>query len=247
MTTVQSIYDYLDSIAPFDTQVKHDNCGLLIGDKSAEVKKIIVCLDVTSDIAKEDCDLIISHHPLMYIPVQKITSGDPIHTLIQNNTNFIAAHTNLDIADNGVTDEMLVRLGFPKSDETITDFGKITELEKPISATELAEKCKTAFDCSVIRYVDNGKPITRIGVCSGGGGDLVETALEKGCDAYICGDLRWNSMVYAYNFGLTLIDAGHFHTEDIICEVLVKKLKTQFPELIIEKSKYSKDLCSYVA
>jgi len=249
MITIIDIYSYLDKIAPFKTQDKTDNCGLLIGDMNAKVDRILICLDVTNAVVKEavekNIDLIIAHHPLMYFGVKKLLKPDPIHSLIKNNINFIAAHTNLDVADGGVTDLMLTKLGLPKSDVNIDYFGKIVEADKPISSKELAEKCKVAFNCTVVKYVDGGKPISKIGVCSGSGSSLVETAIELGCDAYICGDLRWDRMIHAANYGLTLIDAGHFHTEDIFCEDLVERLRKEFPELDIEKAKNSIDICEY--
>ena len=257
MVAVHNIYDYLDKIAPFKCQDSTDNCGLLVGDFDSKAEKILVCLDVTNEVineaAKKRAELIIAHHPLMYRPVKKIMSNDPVYALIRNNINFIAAHTNLDIADGGITDLMLELLGFLPSDVVIgglrtgdAEYGKIAELDSPLTAKELAEKCKSAFSCTVVKYVDGGKPIKRVGLCSGGGGDLAEKALSMGCDAYICGDLRWDRHIFAKNCGLTLIDAGHFHTEDIFCADLVKKLKNEFPGLDVKKADNSVDVCDYV-
>jgi dinuclear metal center YbgI/SA1388 family protein len=257
MTTVNDVYNYLNKIAPFATAMKSDNCGLLIGDSSAEVKRVLICLDATNAVIDEavakGADLIIAHHPLMFFGVKKLMKADPEYKLIASGINFIAAHTNLDIAVGGVTDLMLVRLGFPASNQVIgslkpgdTEFGKITDLDSPLAAAELAAKCKSAFGCTVVRCVDSGRAIRRVGVCSGAGNDLVELALEKGCDAYICGDLRNDRLVFAANFGLTLIDAGHFHTEDIFCEDLAARLRGEFAGIEAEKADNSKDVCCYV-
>jgi dinuclear metal center YbgI/SA1388 family protein len=257
-TTVQDIYKYLDTVAPFSTQMKSDNGGVLIGDATAQIKHILVCLDATVAVVEEavqqNAGLLIAHHPLMFFGTKKVLKGDPVFALIANNINFIAAHTNLDIAKGGITDLMLTHLGFPASDTVIgtlkagdTEFGKITDLPSPITAVELARKCKSAFNCTVVRYVDGGKPVQRVGVCSGAGDDLAELAYTKGCDAYICGDIRNHTTIFAANHGLTLIDAGHFHTEDIFCEDLAARLKSAFPEITVEKAKNSKDVCSYVA
>jgi len=256
MITVSNIYDYLNKLAPFESQDKTDNTGLIVGNLNAAVKKVLVCLDVTNAVVAEavekDVDLIIAHHPLMYYGVKRIMHNDPVYALAANGISFIAVHTNLDIAKDGVTDLMLTRLDFPPSDVVIgglkpgdTQFGKITELPTPISAKQLAERCKAAFGCTVVRYVDGKRAIKRVGVCSGGGSGLVELALEKGCDAYICGDLRWDRMIFADNYGLTLIDAGHFHTEDICCSDLVEKLQGKFTETDFSKSVNSIDVCSY--
>jgi dinuclear metal center YbgI/SA1388 family protein len=257
MITVRDIYDFLNKIAPFESAMKSDNCGILVGDENAAVKKILVCLDATNTViheaAEKNADLVIAHHPLMFFGTKKILKGEPVFALAANNINFIAAHTNLDISDGGITDLMLTLLDFPPSGTVIgslkagdTQFGKITDLSAPITAQELAEKCSAAFGSTVVRYVDSGKPIRRVGVCSGGGSDLVELALEKGCDGYVCGDLRHDRMVHAANHGLTLVDAGHFHTEDIFCADLVTRLQTEFAGITVEKAATALDVCRYV-
>jgi dinuclear metal center YbgI/SA1388 family protein len=248
--TVQQIYDYLDQIAPFEAADKSDNSGLLVGDPNAEVKRIMVCLDITHDVineaAEKQVSLIISHHPQMYKPIKRIRSGDPVYALVKNGINFIAVHYNMDVASGGTTDIMLRLLGFPENGEVLDYFGKVVDLDSPLTARELAEKCKSAFGCTVVRYVDSGKPVRKLGICSGGGDFLVETALERGCDAYICGDVKWSNMIFAKNYGLTLIDSGHFHTEDVFCADLVGRLRGKFPQIPVEKSTNSIDVCKYV-
>jgi dinuclear metal center YbgI/SA1388 family protein len=244
------IYNYLDKIAPFNTQSSSDNSGLLIGDTDREIKKISVCLDATNAVIeqaiKDKVELIISHHPLMYRPIRRVADNDPVCRLIRGNIALIAAHTNLDTAIGGITEQMLVKLGLPPSDNDIDYFGRIAELDESVSADELAKKCKTAFDYTVVRYVDGGRPIKRLAVCSGSGGDLLDTVIEKGCDGFICGDLRHNHMVQASNCRLTLIDAGHFHTENIFCDDMVQQLQQQFGDkIIVEKSVKSVDEVKY--
>jgi len=255
--TIGEIYKFIDEIAPFKNQSGSDNSGLIVGDYTTKVKKILVCLDVTNDIvseaAKKSADLIIAHHPLMYRPISKISENDPLHALVRNNISLIAVHTNIDVASDGVSDLMLKKLGFQKSSKAILPisdegigYGRIVELSTPISAGELAEKSKKAFDCTIVKYVDSGKPISKIGVSSGSAAESVEAALEAGCDAFICGEVKYDRMLFAKDRGLTLIEAGHFHTEDIFCEDLVERLKQQFADVTIEKATNSIDVCSYV-
>ncbi|MCL2821402.1 MAG: Nif3-like dinuclear metal center hexameric protein [Oscillospiraceae bacterium] len=255
--TIREIYDYLDEIAPFANQSGSDNSGLIVGDYDMPVKKILVCLDVINDVVREAAekgvDLIIAHHPLMYRPISKISLNDPLHTLIRNKINLIAIHTNIDVAFGGVSDLMLKKLGFPQSNKAIIPinseglgYGRIIELNSPISAEDLAEKSKNAFNCTIVKYVDSGKPITKIGVSSGSAAESVEEALHAGCDAFICGEVKYDRMLFAKDHGLTLIEAGHFHTEDVYCEDLVDRLKTKFTGIEIEKAKNSIDVCDYV-
>ncbi|MCL1866582.1 MAG: Nif3-like dinuclear metal center hexameric protein [Oscillospiraceae bacterium] len=255
MTTVREIYDYLDKTAPFANQDKSDNSGFLIGDFGANVDKVLVCLDATNKVIDEakakSSDLIIAHHPLMYRPVSRIMRGDPIYSMIAGGINFLAYHTNLDMAVG--CDLMLSALSLPASDEVIeqmnpdgSGYGKVAELDSPISAEELAVRCSTKLECNSVRYVDGGKPIRRIGVCTGGGGDLTELAMAMGCDAYICGDLRHDRMTFAANHGFTLIDAGHYRTEDIFCGYLTELIGGKFPNISVEEAVNCVDVCKYV-
>ena len=254
--TVSELYCFLDEIAPFDQQDRSDNSGLLVGDCKAEVRKVLVCLDVTNKVVSEAVEkgvcLIISHHPLMYRPISKISSSEPLHALVRNNISLIAAHTNLDVAVGGIADLMLLRLGFPKSSIVVspmgggeTGYGRITELSSPVFAKDLAEKCRAAFGCTVVRYVDSGKALSRIGVSSGKASDSIEDALHAGCDAFICGEVSHDRMLFAADHGLTLIEAGHFHTEDIYCEDLVDRLRSRFEGIVFEKAVSSVDVCEY--
>jgi len=255
--TIREIYNYINEIAPFKNQSSSDNSGLIVGDYNSPVKNILVCLDVTNDVVdeaiKKGADLIIAHHPLMYRPISKISGYDPLHALIRNNIYMIAVHTNIDVAFGGVSDLMLEKLGFPESNDAILPisdegigYGRIISLSTPISAKDLAQKCKVAFECTIVKYIDAGKPISKIGVSSGSAADSVDVALEVGCDAFICGEVKYDKMLFAKDHGLTLIEAGHFHTEDIFCEDLVNRLKTKFNEIKIEKAECSVDVCDYI-
>ena len=79
MTTVKNIYDYINSIAPFDTQEEWDNAGFLVGEFRKEVKRAVICLDAVKDIcaysAEVNADLIISHHPIIFNGVKHLTKG----------------------------------------------------------------------------------------------------------------------------------------------------------------------------
>jgi len=255
--TVREVYDFIDKFAPFQNQMNSDNAGFLIGNGEAEVKKVLTCLDVTSKVACEAAEsgvnLIVSHHPLMYPEAPtSIMSDNPIHILIRNNINLISAHTNTDVAFGGLPDLMLKLLDFPESEAVIhpfnsdgTGFGRAVKLKSHISAKELAEKCKAAFNCTAIKYTDGGKPILKVGLTSGSGAQLVERAHSMGCDAFICGDLKHSSYVYGSNYEMTVIDAGHFHTEDIFCNYMIEKLKSEFKTMDVEKATNCIDVCEY--
>jgi len=251
--TVNEIYTYLETIAPFKYQESYDNSGFLIGEGDAEVTGICLCLDITPGIITEahekDANLIISHHPVIFKAVKNVMAGTPVHKLIKHDINAICAHTNFDVAV--MSDIMLALLEFPKSDEVIeiiaadgAGFGKVVQV-LPLTADELANKCKTVFGSAFVKYTDAGKPLARIGVCSGSGGDAIDFAAEKNCDALITGEVKHSDMIKAHNIGLTLIEAGHYHTEIILCDFLKAEIHEQFPQIPVFIAENSRDICKY--
>ncbi len=255
--TVQDIYDYLDIIAPFKRQASSDNCGLNVGSFKKEVCKIGLCADVTVDVIEEckskSIDLVISHHPIIFNPLKTLEAEDVVYKLVQSGVSHIASHTSYDVTEGGLSDIMLELLGLPASKEIISaqnsdgsGYGRISVTQNEFTASELVEKCKQAFSCTSVRYYDAGIKIRRIGVCSGGGSSELENAIEQKCDAYITGDVKWSAFVHAKNMGITLIDAGHFHTENTICVALKKQLDNKFKEIETIILDSSKDLCSYL-
>ncbi len=257
---VFDIYRYIDSFAPFHTQDDFDNSGLLVGDGTEEVTAAAVCLDITNDVIEEvrekGAQVIVSHHPVIFHKPASIGSASPVWRLIRYGIAAVCVHTPLDMAADGISDQMYRLMGFgdPSKAEVLhlirrnegIGYGKIAVLKAPVSARELAEQAKKAFDCSCVRYTDGGRPIRRAAVCSGAGNDEIYTCMEKGADALITGDVKWHGFVDAKNAGLTVIDAGHYHTEKIACAPLARKLAARFPEARFFVPDASADVCRYL-
>lgn len=112
---INDIYKFIDKIAPFETAMEFDNCGLLVGDKDRTVGKVILSLDITKEVVeeatKEGAELIISHHPVIFNPIKRIDSTSVVHSLCRNNISAICAHTNLDMANEGVNYSLAKRIG----------------------------------------------------------------------------------------------------------------------------------------
>ena len=115
MVTVSDVFDFINQIAPFETQESWDNSGLLIGSRTSAVRKIAVCLDVTNDTVSKahdfKADLLVSHHPVIWDPLKSVLSDSPVFRAIQNGMSIVSAHTNWDFADGGVNDVLAALLG----------------------------------------------------------------------------------------------------------------------------------------
>jgi dinuclear metal center YbgI/SA1388 family protein len=117
MPTVRHVLQHLEQVAPTRYAFDFDRVGLQVGDLDAPVASALVSLDrslAAIDAARED-DLLLAHHPLLFRPIDTVTTatyeGRAIHRLIQNQTAFIAAHTNWDSALGGVNDAVAAKLG----------------------------------------------------------------------------------------------------------------------------------------
>lgn len=229
MATVRDFFDYLNTIAPIDTQESWDNSGMLVGDMNAEVKKAVVVLDIdikAVEKAKElGANLLISHHPVIFSAMKSFTKGSVPFELASNSINAICCHTPLDIADGGTNDALAELLGFDayKGENPILRYADINETTAENIAELLAQKLDTK-----VRYADAGKKISKIAICTGGGASLMWEAGK--IDAFITGDAKHNDFLDASGAGISLFAAGHFETEIPVVPVIAKKLQETFKE-----------------
>ncbi|MEX0769136.1 MAG: Nif3-like dinuclear metal center hexameric protein [Balneolaceae bacterium] len=118
-TQVRHITSFMHQWAPPGIKMDYDNVGLLVGDQQSEVKRILVCLDVTEAVVDEaiqkKCELIVSHHPLIFQKISRINPSDEqgriLYKLIKNDIALLTAHTNLDAALDGVSFVLANNLG----------------------------------------------------------------------------------------------------------------------------------------
>ena len=193
----------IEEFAPLNTQEKWDCSGWAV-DKpnNDEVHKILFALTITDDIFRQaidkDCDMIISHHPLFYVPLK------------YNDMNIYCSHTNLDRAEGGTTDTLIKKLGFTKT--ATDDFVSIVELNEAIPVEELKEKLLKISP--KLRYVNNlnTKKIKTIGFCAGSGSEFIGET-----DAFVTGDLKFHTALESKK---VVFDIGHFESEIFAPEIL---------------------------
>ena len=229
MAAVKDFYEYLNGIAPFETQENWDNSGMLVGDMNAEVTKAAVVLDITPEAVKQakelGANLIVSHHPVIFRAVKNVTKGSVPFELIANSINAVCCHTPLDIAAGGTNDTLAELLGFSITvgDNPILRFAEIDETDAENLAKHIADTLGTK-----VRFADADKPIRKIAICTGAGSDLLDEAGD--IDAFITGDAGHHDFLDALQAGKTLIAAGHYETENPVVPVLRKKLSEEFKE-----------------
>ena len=248
MTTVADLLNYIETIAPPYMAESWDNVGLLCGRMEKAVKKILVALDPFATVIDEaieiGADLIVTHHPLIFGEELKAVNentqtGRCLLTLIENGIAAINAHTNLDQAPGGVNDVLAQKLALTSihvanpsgTDAEGRPWGLIRGGEVPEQPLDaFLNRVKMLLGCEGLRYVNSGKPVRR--VCVGGGscGGFVSEAAALGFDTFVTADGKYNQIRTAYELGVNLIDAGHFHTETPTMPIVADRLRAAFPE-----------------
>jgi len=243
----KDIVNLMELYAPVNLAESWDNVGLMLGENDLIIKKILAALDINDDVIDEaiekNADMIITHHPFIFKPIKNINSetvlGKRIYKLIRNNICVYSAHTNLDIAENGTNDtfaKMLELKDIQNLCEPVNGqlgLGKVGLLENEMKFIDFVEKVKKTINVSnLVISGDKNKAIKKVGIGTGkcSGSSYMFTAFEKGCDAYITGDVGYHDAQTALNLGLCLIDATHYSSEVIVIPVIAEYI-----------NKYAKD------
>lgn len=224
---VKDIYEWLNGIAPFETAEGFDNVGLLIGSMDAPVRNIMIALDVTESIigeaAEHDVQLIITHHPLMFHPVQHIFAdeheGRVLSALLKQNMSLIAAHTNMDKTAYSGSARLAEKLKLGPISRA-GEYLFMIDLDKPVSAGELERYLEKKLGRKVIRFGDQGGKITRLAVAGGAYDEGFYEACTLGAQALLTGEVRHHNAIAAAQSGIVLFEGGHFETEVPMIEPL---------------------------
>ena len=244
--TVQTVAEAVNRLAPRRLAEEWDNPGLLLGDPSAEVKKIFVCLDVLDESISRaievDAQLIVAHHPMIFRAIKNVRidlpHGNKIARLLKNNLAVFAAHTNLDSAIGGVNDVLAEKIGLVDvkmfGDEEIS-LGRIGTLETPMTALDFARHVKHALNAETVRLVDAGDFLVRkVGLCGGSGAEFIGKAKFFGAQAFVTGDVKYHDAQAAVESRIHVVDAGHFATEFPIVHVLAEYLRGELKDYPVE-------------
>ena len=254
MATVKEIRDYFEEAVPSYMKLDFDNVGLLLGFCDAEVSTVLTALDITDAVIEEaisiGAQLIVSHHPLIFDAIKRVTDDDPkgrkLIRLIQSGISAICLHTNMDTAAGGVNDCLMEALGASvtglldahgvHTDGTPYGISRVGELPNSMVLEEFLQRTKQRLHCSGLRYVDGGKPVHFLACCGGAGGSDMWKAAAAGCDTFITADLKYDHFLSAKELGLNLIDADHFCTENVVVPHIRRLLTARFPALDVRIS-----------
>lgn len=258
MTTVSDVLDFLEGFAPPELAESWDNVGLLCGDRAAEVTSVLCALDATEDVIEEAIErgaqLVVAHHPAIFTSVSRVTTDDAtgrvLRLAICHGISIICMHTNADCAVGGVNDALASALFLTDVSNMEAGenrmLGRVGDLPHEMQPREFALFVKECLRAGGVRFCDCGKPIRRVAVGGGACGKLMDSALAKGAGAFVIGDCSYDLMQRAQSLGLTLVDAGHFPTENPIAAVFADRIVEAFPHLISVVSERHADCIQFV-
>ncbi len=229
---ISDVIERIEKEFPQELAYEWDNVGLLVGDRNREVTNVVTCLDVTEDVIEfaknAQAELIISHHPVIFSPINCINgdtkSGKLLMDVIENKIAIYSAHTNCDKAENGINSRLAEMFGLSSVESLEEDgLGRIGNLPKELPFDEFAKTVENELSTKVRFCGDTKKLVKRVAICSGAGGDVIPTAISKGADVLITGDTKYHQML-DFKGDINIIDAGHFGTECIVAEIFAEIL-----------------------
>lgn len=246
--TVQQVLQILKEFAPPELACSWDNVGLLV-DAGRPVNAVAVALDITADVVRDaansGCDLIVSHHPVIFNPLKRIGAEDVPALLIKNGISAICMHTNLDAAPGGVNDTLAAILGMTDTESFAEGCGRIGNV-RPTTAADLAKLCAERLGAH-LQFVEANRPVTRLAEVSGGGGSYLQEAIDLGADCFVTGEAAHHIALLAHQMGVGLVVAGHWATEVPVTRVLAEHLAAALPdEVRITLSLADKDPFTYL-
>ena len=215
MIKTDDIISKIEKYASLDLMEPWDNSGWQINLHHDYVNRVLIALSLTKETLSEaitnDCDLIITHHPLIFDKLNKIDNTIIVQA-IKHNISVYSAHTNLDKTYGSTTDALAGVLGF-KNLVTVDEYIKIAHMKDEIDLMELLQGVKIAIDADRIKLINpsNIQTVRNVAICAGAGGSFIKKLNEYDVDLYITGDIKFHAALEVQGFAVA--DIGHFESE----------------------------------
>ena len=219
---LREIINSIESVAPRSAQEEWDNSGMQIGDTGRDIQSVLLTTDVTPEVVDEaimrGCDLIVSHHPLLFHGLKQVCGqtlqARVVETAIQHHIAIYSAHTNLDSVVGGINTRLAEKLGLKEISElVVSGLGAIGKLPQPIKYADFIEQIHATLECTYVRYTRPAREmIQTVALCGGSGAEFIGEAIAQGADAYLTADCKYHEFQDA-DGQIGLIDIDHWISE----------------------------------
>lgn len=257
---IKDITDVIERFAPLAYQESYDNAGLIVGRPDDEVRQALLAVDVTDEVLdeaeREGCDLVITHHPIVFHPLKRFNSADMVQRCVERAIRrgiaLYACHTNLDSAPEGMSWRLAALLGIgelsvlqPSEGDPRVGFGVVGELPEPLPTVEFLRRMQQRLGVKVVRHSDLvSEQVRRIALCTGAGASLMADARRAGADLYVTADLKYNDFMFP-DGEFVVADIGHFESEYCAIELLFEVLSKNLITFAVRKSGCSRNPVNY--
>ena len=260
---IRDIAATIEAFAPLSLQESYDNSGLIVGRPDDEVHAALLAVDVTEEVieeaVREGCDIIITHHPIIFHPLKRFNSSNYVERCVElairKGIALYACHTNLDSAAEGMSWQLGQMIGLermevlqPRKDNPTTGFGVVGTLPRAEGVTALMSRVKSIFDVGAVRYSDlptEDMMVRRVAICTGAGASLIDDALRAEADMYITADLKYNDFMRG-DGRMVLADIGHFESEFCAIRILFDIISKNLCTFAVRKSVCSRNPIHYL-
>jgi dinuclear metal center YbgI/SA1388 family protein len=241
---VQDFVDFFADYAPQELAEDWDNVGLLLGDASQCVRRVLTCLTLTPDVAREavaeQVNLVVTHHPILFRPIQRLCADDPqgamLLELARANVSVYSPHTAFDSALTGVNQQLAELLQLsdilpirPCDGSGHSGSGRWGVLPQSMTLLEFSSLVRTRLNAPQLAYTgEPTQPVLTVGIACGAAAEFMRDARQLECDVLLTGEARFHASLEARTLGIGLVIAGHYQTERPAIENLACHLREQF-------------------
>ena len=215
-----------------------------VGDTGRDIQSVLLTTDVTTDVVSEaielGCQLIISHHPLLFHGLKQVCGQTPqariVEMAIKHDIAIYSAHTNLDSVPGGINTRLAEKLGLTEIRLlTESGLGAIGQLTKSVNYLDFIAHIREILQCTYVRYTRPKKEqIQTVALCGGSGAEFIEESIAQGADVYITADCKYHEFQDA-DGRIGLIDIDHWISERHAPEIFRNILKPLDLNVLISK------------
>lgn len=255
MPTLSDAVALLEELCPPELAEEWDNVGLLVGDSAGDLRSVLTCLTLTTDVVDEaiasGVDLVVSHHPLPFHGVKRLTTdddaGDRLWRLARAGIAVYSPHTAYDSAAGGINQQWADRLGLEDATPLLlaadrTDgagVGRIGTWAVGGGFAALVETVKQAVNLASVRVVVPAEEVSkpRVAIACGSGGSLLDLALSAGSQVFLTGEMGFHECLRCRSAGVGVVLTGHHASERFAVETLAEKLAASLPGVSVSASR----------